>query len=269
MPEKPLIIYAVSDLTGDLSVNMAIAAVRQFRKLEPDVRRRARVDSPEKIKEIVDEAKAEGALILYTLVSSVFRHVLMEEAQGQGVRAIDLIGPVLETIAEKAGLEPSDQPGLQYKNRGHYLKKAETMTFTVKHDDGQGLETLDEADIIILGISRTSKTPLAIYLAYRGFKVANIPIVKGVDIPRELFKVDQRKLIALTIDQEKMVRLRSSRLQKLGRSLSEDYANPEYVNEEIAYQKKISAELGNIPIINITNKAIEEAATEILTILGR
>ena len=131
------------------------------------------------------------------------------------------------------------------------------------------MDSLDQADIVILGISRTSKTPLSIYLGYRGFNVANIPIVKGVDMPVALQQVDRHKLVGLTIDPEKLVMLRASRLQKLGRPLNEDYANLDYIKEELTNQRRILVSLGNIPVVNMTSKAIEEAATEILTILGR
>jgi regulator of PEP synthase PpsR (kinase-PPPase family) len=268
MTKRPFILYAVSDATGDLSVNIAVAAVEQFQALDSEIRRHPVTDTPDKVHEVVQEAKKEEALILYTLVSEELRHLLMEEAHAHGVAAIDVMGPVLEKIAEKAKLKPSDQPGLQYKKPGHHRKRTEMMTFTVKHDDGQGMDSIGEADIIIVGISRTSKTPLAMYLAHRGFKVANVPIVKGVEVPQELFEADQRKLVGLTIDQEKLSHIRSSRLQKLGRSLNEDYASSDYIKEELDYQRQIFADLGNIPVVNVTRKAIEEVATEILTILG-
>ena len=269
MNQSPVVLYAVSDATGDLTVNIAVAAARQFQELDSEIRRRSMVNTEEKVDEVVLEAKGEGAIILYTLVSSRLRQILMESAKAQGVTAIDVMGPVLDNIAAKAQLLPSDQPGLQYKVTRESLKRTETMTYTVRHDDGQGLETLDEADIIMSGISRTSKTPLSIYLAYRGFKVANIPIVKGVDIPSELFKVDRRKLVGLTIDPEELASLRISRLKKLGRPLDEAYASLEYITEELAYQRQVFVELGNIPVVNMTHKAIEEIATEILTVLGR
>ncbi len=269
MTGRRMTLFAVSDATGDLTVNVAIAAARQFNKLDPDIRRRALVTSREKVEAVVQEAKNEHGLIVHTLVAAELRQHLMEEAKAQGVPAVDVMGPVLDHIGSMVHLQPSDQPGMQYKMTGDYLKRTEVMTFTVKHDDGQGLDSINEADIIILGISRTSKTPLSIYLAYRGYRVAHVPIVKGVDIPRTLLNVDCSKIVGLIIDPEKIVTLRLSRLQKLGRPLNEDYANLEYIKEELAYQRRIFVDLGNIPVINVTSKAIEEAATEILTVLGK
>lgn len=264
-----LILIAVSDATGDLAVNIAVAAARQFQGLEADIRRRALINTAGKIAAVIDEAKQTDAMIVYTLVSEEMRRLLEEMSEREGVIAVDVMGPVLGTIATQVAQSPSDKPGMQYRVTGDYLKRTEVMTFTVKHDDGLGLETLSDADIVILGISRTSKTPLSIYLGYRGFKVANIPIVRKVDVSHSVYKADRKKLVGLTIEADKLVSLRQSRLQKLGRPLSEEYASLEYIKDELAYQRRIFAELGNIPVINMTNKAIEEAATEILTVLGR
>lgn len=264
-----LILIAVSDATGDLAVNIAVAAARQFQGLEADIRRRALINTAAKIAAVIDEAKQTDAMIVYTLVSQEMRQLLEDMSEREGVIAVDVMGPVLGTIATQVEQAPSDKPGMQYRVTGDYLKRTEVMTYTVKHDDGLGLETLGDADIIILGISRTSKTPLSIYLGYRGFKVANVPIVRNVDVSRSVYHADKKKLVGLTIEADKLVSLRQSRLQKLGRPLSEEYASLEYIKEELAYQRRIFAELGNIPVINMTNKAIEEAATEILTVLGR
>lgn len=269
MPSQRIILYAVSDATGDLTMNVAVAAARQFQELNPDIRRCPLVNTREKVEEMVQQAKREHALIIYTLVSAELRHLLMEEAKAQGVASVDVMGPVLESIAEKAHLRPSDQPGLQYKKATNFLKRTDSMIYTVKHDDGQTMDTVAEADIIMFGISRTSKTPLSIYLAYRGYRVANVPIVKGVELPRSVLNADRSKMVGVIIDPETLVQLRSARLQKLGRPLSEDYGRLDYIKEELAYQRQVFAKLGNIPVINITNKAIEEAATEILTVLGR
>jgi len=269
MSQESIILYSVSDATGDLAVNIAVAAARQFKELNSDIRRRPLSNTEEKIQRVIQEAKNENALILYTLVAAHLRHFLMEEAKAQGVTAVDVMGPVLDNIASIAALSPSDQPGLQYQMTGDYMRRTEVMTFTVKHDDGQGLDTIDEADIILLGISRTSKTPLSVYLAYRGYSVANVPLVKGVEPPAQLKSVSPGKMVGLIIEPEKLAGLRTSRLQKLGRPLNEDYASMEYIQEEIAFQRQIYTKLGNIPVINMTHKAIEEAATEILTVLGK
>jgi [pyruvate, water dikinase]-phosphate phosphotransferase / [pyruvate, water dikinase] kinase len=268
MSEAPIVIYAVSDATGDLAVKVAVAAVRQFTEIHPEIRRRVRVNTSKKIFEVIDEAKEEGALILYTLVSTELRQIITDASVKAHVAAVDVIGPVLDHVGRLVNESPSDRPGMQYRLSRDYFSKVDSLAFTVRHDDGLGLDDIADADIIILGVSRTSKTPLSIYLAYRGFRVANIPLVLGVSLPSELYDCDRAKMVGLALDPEILISLRTSRLRKLGRPLTEDYVKMDYINEELVHQKKVFADLGNIPVINVTNKAIEEAATDILTVLG-
>lgn len=269
MSEGKFILYAVSDATGDLAVNIATSAARQFQKIHSDIRRRARVDTPEKVTQLVDEVVRESGLIVYTFVSSELRKDLHKKAKKKKVPVIDIMGPTLETLARFIHEAPSDRPGMQYELTRNYYRRNDAVEFTVVHDDGLHLDTLGEADIIIIGISRTSKTPLAMYLAFRGFKVANIPIVKGVDLAKEVYAADRRKMIGVTVDSENLEDLRASRLSNLGRSLEEDYVDRDYIEAELEHQRRVFADLGNIPVINVTKKAIEEAATEILIVLGK
>jgi regulator of PEP synthase PpsR (kinase-PPPase family) len=185
------------------------------------------------------------------------------------VVAVDIMGPVMDVFTAYLHSHPSDEPGMKYRLTNEYFRRQEAIEFTVKHDDGMGLDTLGQADIALLGISRTSKTPLSVYLAMRGHKVANIPLVREVPLPAELEQVDRNKMVGLSITAEKLVQLRETRLIKLGRPLSEEYANLDRVNEELAYARKVFESLGNLPVIDVTGKAIEEIATEVLLTLGK
>lgn len=269
MENKKLIFYAVSDATGDLAVNITISAVRQFEFVEPNIRRRARIDTPEKVSEVIAEARETGGFIIYTFVSPELRQDLQEKAKAQNVPVVDVMGPTLKQLTDFVHANPSDLPGRQYTLTQNYYQRNDAVEFTVKHDDGLGLDTLNNADIIILGISRTSKTPLSMYLAFRGYRVANVPIVKNVELPTEIFATNRNKMVGVIVDPESLASWRTSRMNKLGRSLNEEYVNIEYIKEEFAYQRKLFAQLGNIPMINVTKKAIEESATEILTVLGK
>jgi len=164
---------------------------------------------------------------------------------------------------------PSDQPGLRYQMNPEYIRRNEAIEFTVQHDDGMGLETLHEADIVLLGVSRTSKTPLSIYLAYHGFKTANVPIVLNVPLPWEVLSVAPQKIVGLTIAPETLMDLRTKRLQKLGRGLRDQYVDPDVIDEELQYSKNFFSSLPNCPVIAVTSKAIEEVASEILTVLNK
>lgn len=268
-PNKPLYIYALSDATGELPINIATAAARQFQSEGIQIVRRAKVKDPASIRASVEEAHRTDGVIIFTLVSGTLRKELVATAANAGVVAIDIMGPVMDAIHDKLQQEPSDRPGLKYALNDEYFRRNEAVDYTVKHDDGMGLETLEQADIVLVGVSRSSKTPLAIYLAYRGYRVANVPIIFQIRPPAELFKVDPKKIVGIVVNPDKLVELRSLRLSKLGRPPSEDYANPEKVREEISYARQIFREIGGCPEIDVTLKAIEEAASEVLHVLGK
>jgi regulator of PEP synthase PpsR (kinase-PPPase family) len=262
-------IYAVSDATGEMAMSVAFAAMRQFKLENVNIVRKAKVLDKGRIRQVIAEAKKNHGIIIYTLVSQELRKIFHEEAEQEGVVAIDIMGPVLSVFTTFFHATPSAEPGLKYRNTKDYYKRQESVEFTVKHDDGLGLDTLNQADIVLLGISRTSKTPLSIYLAYRGYKVANIPLIRDVPFPEELKQVDSSKLVGLTVSSQKLVQLRESRLMKLGRPLSEEYANINRVNEELEYCRSVYEQLGGITVIDVTDKAIEEIASEVLLVLGK
>ncbi len=261
-------IYAVSDATGELAISIATAALRQFGQDGVAVLRRARIRTMDRVMKVVREAADNQGMIVYTLVSHELRDALHRAAAEMKLPAVDIMGPLLDTFAKFFAASPSDQPGLKYQITTEYFRRNDAIEFSVKHDDGQGLETIDQADIILLGISRTSKTPLSIYLAYRGFKTANVPIIRGVSPPRELRSLNIRKLVGLTVSPDKLSDLRSARLSKLGLPPTESYANIDFIRQEISYAHDVFEGLGRLPVIDVTSKAIEEIATEVLTALG-
>lgn len=262
-------IFAVSDATGEMAMNIAVAALRQFNVENVNIVRKARVTDERRMEDVVSDAKKKHAIVLFTFVAHDKRKKFMEVCDRQKVVGIDIMGPVMDVFTSFLHEAPSPEPGLKYKHTTEYFRRQEAIEFTVKHDDGMGLDTLAQADIVLLGISRTSKTPLGIYLSYRGFKVANIPLVKEVPPPKELEQVDKGKMVGLTINIDKLIQLRETRLIKLGRPLSEEYASYDRVSDEMAYAKKIFEKLGPIPVIDVTGKAIEEIATEVLLCLGK
>ena len=152
---------------------------------------------------------------------------------------MDLLGPLLEKLSRYLKRNPETQPGLFHQVNENYFKRIEAIEFTVKHDDGKYADSLDRADIILVGLSRTSKTPLSVYLSYKGWKVANVPLVKDIDPPAELFQTDQRKIIGLVIDPETLVKIRRERLVKMGDNPSADYANLNHVIAEIDFCKDL------------------------------
>ncbi|QQR79958.1 MAG: kinase/pyrophosphorylase [Deltaproteobacteria bacterium] len=263
-----MIVYAVSDATGELALSVTNAAVRQFKKEGVPILQRTRVRSAERTIGVVQEAHDTKGCIIFTFVSKNLRQLLLKTAQDMGVLAIDVMGPVLDSLESFLHVKPSDEPGLRHDFSSSYLKRNEAIEFSVKHDDGLGMDTVRNADIILIGISRTSKTPLSIYLSYRGYKTANVPLVRGVPIPSVLHLVDPAKLVGLTISPEKLADLRTSRLAKLGVGHMENYANIESITQEIKYANRVFQTLKVKAIIDVTFKAIEEVASDVLSSFG-
>lgn len=257
-------IYVISDATGETVETVTLAALSQFKKKDIIISRIGNVRTDEHIRSILEEAAEVRGLIVYTLVSDRLRRVLREEAYKYQLLTIDIIGPLLETLSVYLGRSPQAKPGLLHKIDDLYFRRIEAIDFTVKHDDGQNLRTMVEADIVLLGVSRTTKTPLSIYLAKEGWRVANIPVVLDIPLPQELFFMDQRKIVGLIIDPEKLTNIRKARLRHLGQELS-SYADMDYVSQEVDYSKDLFRK-NRWPLINVTNRAVEEVAGDILAL---
>ena len=178
----------------------------------------------------------------------------------------NVMGPVLTRLADLLELSPISKPGLFRELNKDYFRRIEAIDFTVKHDDGAGLSTIGNADIILVGVSRASKTPLSVYLSYRGWKVANVPIILDVPIPDELKTVDQRRIIGLTVNPQVLRIIRVEREKKLGKTNVEDYTDIRNIQKEVLYANKIFKEMG-WPVLDVTNKSIEESATIIMQMI--
>ena len=262
-----MVLYAVSDATGELAIALSTAVIKQFQSNLPVIRR-GKVRSKERMEGVLQEAKTTQGLVVYTIVSKDVRDWTQKRAEELQVPVVDVMGPLLETMGQYLKVAPSDQPGLKYEFSRDYLRRNEAIEFTVKHDDGNALETIDESDIILLGISRTSKTPLSIYLAYRGYKTANVPLILDMPVSPLIKSANPKKMIGLTISPDKLVDLRSARLSRLGISRVDRYSDLNHINDEVDYARHIFQDLGKIPVINVTTKAIEEVATEIISVMG-
>ena len=181
-----------------------------------------------------------------------------------GLDAIDLISPLLYKLSDVLGSAPREEPGLLHQVDTEYFKRVEAVNFTVKQDDGQELRHLYRADMVLVGVSRTSKTPLSIYLAHKGYKVANVPLINGIDPPTELFQIDQKKVVGLMIDPKRLVELRSARLRNLRQNPRGNYADFEAVEEEVEWCRRLFRRHHQWQVIDVTNKSVEESAAEIL-----
>jgi regulator of PEP synthase PpsR (kinase-PPPase family) len=202
--------------------------------------------------------------VAYTLVDPVLAEAVERVAEEHGLFAVDLLSGLIYSLSRFLGVASQEKPGLLHRIDTDYHKRVEAVNFTVKHDDGQETRYLHKADLVLVGVSRSSKTPLSMYLAHKGYKVANVPLVKGIEPPEELFQIDQNKIVGLIIDPKRLVDIRASRLINMRQSSRGSYADYQQVEDELAYCKQLYRCHQEWQVINVTNKSIEEAASEIM-----
>lgn len=264
---KPAEIFVVSDGTGDTASSATQAAMLQFRapwrmRTFRDVRQESQA------RRVIELAARSGALVVFTVVDERVARTLRDHGASQGVRTVDLLGPLISRAAQHLGAEPRLQPGLLHGFSDEYFRRIDAVEFAVRHDDGANLRTLVDADLVLTGISRTSKTPLSMYLAQRGIKVGNIPLVPGLDPPRELREFDPRRVIGLVLDPGALLTIRRSRLRQMRASPYVDYVDPDAVLGELARSRRLFREHG-WRMVDISGKAVEETAGRILELIGR
>ncbi|MHC0035879.1 pyruvate, water dikinase regulatory protein [Pseudoneobacillus sp. C159] len=257
------VIYVVSDSVGETAELVTKAAISQFNNANFILKRFPYVEDNENIDEVISLAKFDKGMLAFTLVKPEMREYIKEKSLEAGVYACDLIGPLMDKIHELTGETPLLEPGLVRKLDEDYFKKVEAIEFAVQYDDGRDPRGILKADIVLIGVSRTSKTPLSQYLAHKRLKVANVPLVPEVDPPEELFLVPKEKCFGLQISPEKLNDIRKERLKSLGLNDQASYANLERIKQEINYFNKIVERIG-CQVIEVTNKAVEETANAIL-----
>jgi hypothetical protein len=259
--------FAVSDGTGTTAERVMRAALTQFEGQDVQITRYGRVRTVERVHEVVDEAVQTGAFIIHTLVSADMRRLILEEGRQRGVATIDLMGPLLARLTEVLSATPRAEPGLFAPFDDAYLGRVEAIRFTVDHDDGRNVHDLPQADIVLVGVSRTCKTPLSIYLGNQGWRVANVPLIWGIDPPDLLFKLPRRRVVMLMVQPERLAVLRENRVERMG-TLSQKYATLDFVRQELVYAFELVDRRSDWPIVDMTYKSIEEAAAEVVTLLG-
>jgi regulator of PEP synthase PpsR (kinase-PPPase family) len=228
--------------------------------IEPDVL------NEERVNQVVSKALETKGIIVHTMVDPEIRKLLIDCCTKQGVNHIDLVGSLSDYLSDLLKISPISKPGLYRLRNIAYFQRVEALDFTLKQDDGQNPDKITHADIILTGVSRTGKTPLSIYLAMFGWKVANVPIVEGIEPPKALFEADPGRVFGLDISAIYLISQRANRVRHLGLSEDSDYINKRKVADELDFARRIF-ERGGFTIINITNKPIESSANEILTIL--
>lgn len=260
---SPREVYLLSDATGDTAESMVQAALSQFGEKPVVLRRFSNVRSKNQVYEILDHALAAQALVVFTMANSELAQLVYDECDALGLACHDLLTPLLLRLAEQLGHSPREMPGLLRGMDAEYFRRIEAVEFTVKHDDGQECRNLHKADIVLAGVSRSSKTPVSIYLAHRGWKVANVPVVAGIALPSELLEVDPARVAGLIIDPQRLMELRAARLVNMGQNPRTEYADYERIDDEIRAARRLFRKQ-RWTVIDVSNKAIEETANEIL-----
>jgi len=267
-PQKPdstvKTIYLVGEGTGETVSKIAKASLAQFSRQRVEVKAFFQVRGKRQVGRIVKEAVEKKALVAFSVVEPTLRDFLIERANSGGIEAIDVIGDFIMHLSRFLGEEPLEVPGGQHALDEEYYRRIEAINFAVKHDDGNLAHGLRIADLVLVGLSRSGKTPLSIYLAHQGWKVANVPLHPDVMAPEELFQVDQRKVFALVINVESLVKVREARLEQLGLAPYAKYADPVKIADELEWCKAYYEKNPRWRIVDISTKAIEEAAASIL-----
>jgi [pyruvate, water dikinase]-phosphate phosphotransferase / [pyruvate, water dikinase] kinase len=266
--ETKTTVYVISDSIGETGEKMARAAISQFENDKIDVVRVPFVRTPEQIRDIVQEAVRTGGIICHTLVSLDLCESLDRYAAKHGVRYVDLMGPMLAALSDVTGDRPAMKPGIIHKLDEEYFRKVEAVEFAVMYDDGKNPAGFLKADIVLIGVSRTSKTPMSMYLANKRYKVANLPLVPEVRLPEEIFKVPAHRIIGLIIDPYKLNSIRNERMKALGFAGDANYTSIDRIEEELAYAKSVMRKL-HCPILDVSNRAIEETAARIVEIIEK
>ena len=260
-------IFVISDATGHTAQRALTAALTQFPDIQVDIILKQQVREESQLEELVPEIIAADGMIVHTLVSQALRDSLVRITRIQNIDSIDLMGPLLGRLSLHLSNVPTQQPGLAFKLNKEYFKRIDSMQFAFSHDDGQRFYEYDKAEIVLVGVSRTFKTPLCVYLAFKGWFVANYPVILGVEPPEILSELPIGSVFGLTTEASDLSTLRSVRQQYLGGSGGE-YASLEHVKNELNYANNIFIK-NDWPVVSVTSKPIEEISSEILAIKRR
>jgi hypothetical protein len=261
-------ILVVSDGTGRTAERILRAALAQFPGAEVDIVVRSNVRTVQKVRQVVLEAAAAEGFIVHTIVTRTVREAMIRTGREHNVETIDLMGPLIARLTESLATSPAEKPGVFAQLNRSYFRRIETMEFAFRHDDGQRLEDIRKAELVLLGVSRTFKTPLSIYMAFKGWFVANVPIVMNQEPPAVLDKIPPNRVFCLDTNARELAELRRTRDDYLKGAAGPSYADPEYIRIELMQARKFYAQHSGWSIVNVTNKPIEEIATEILAVRG-
>ncbi len=265
---RPRPIYIISDGTGDTAEKVVRAGLHQFSGYLVHLQLYPNITEPSALIPLMDRAKAESAFVVITLVHPEMRRFAQDAARERSVQVVDLLDELLQQLASFLQSPMEAVPGLMHRADEDYFRRVAAVEFTVKADDGKEPRLLRKADIILVGVSRTSKTPLSVFLAHKGFKVSNVPVVFEQEPPDEVFEVDMRRVFGLTIDPESLRDIRRQRVVTMGMPGRSNYDDMDYILAELEWAEELFRRNPNWPVIDVTRRAVEETAAQILRIMG-
>ena len=265
MTREPVELHIVSDSTGETAARLVLALEAQFPEQPFEVVRHPRVESAEDLQLAVSRARGRPAVMVYTLVEPGLRGEMRRLCRRARLHYCDLLGHPIDSISRVAGVAARMEPGARAPLDDTYFKRVEAIEFAVRYDDGLGAG-LDEAEIVLVGVSRTSKTPLSMYLGYLGHKTANVPIVKGIEPPSHLFEIDPSKIVGLTIDADRLGEIRRARILTM-RSPNRRYADLADIYDELDVAAAVHRRLG-CPVIDVSELSVEETAMRIIRLVA-
>jgi len=256
-------IHLVSDATGETVASIVRACMVQFERVQPVLHTWGLVRTVGQIERVIGEIDTHPGLVFFTLVDGTVRGKLEEACRRRSLPCISVLDPVMAALSTYFGSPVTALPGRQYQLDAEYFRRIDAMQFTLAHDDGQLIELVEEADVVLVGVSRTSKTPTSMYLANRGLKCANYPLVPGVSLPPELENAVNPLVVGLTKDPKSLSDIRRARLRLLNQTEETDYAQFERVREEVQDARRLFTRLG-WPVVDVTRRSIEEASATII-----
>jgi len=263
MRMKEFHLHLVSDSTGETVGNVARAVIAQFDDVEADEHIWSLIRTRGQLDKVLAGIESHPGIVMYTLVDKNLRDVLKAECLKRSLPCIPVLAPIIAELTTYLGIESSTLPGRQHELDEKYFSRVEAINYTLAHDDGQGTWDLNDADILLIGVSRTSKSPTCVYLANRGFKTANIPFVKTELLPPDLENLKKPLIVGLTIGTDRLIQIRKTRLQSLKQEENTNYVDLEKVEEEIRESRKLFAK-NKWPVIDVTRRSVEETAATII-----
>jgi [pyruvate, water dikinase]-phosphate phosphotransferase / [pyruvate, water dikinase] kinase len=263
---QPVELHIVSDATGETAARLVIALEAQFPDQPFEEIRHPRVETVDDLHIAVTEARGRPAVMVYTLVQPELRAAMRQLCRRARVHYCDLLGHPIDSIARVSGMAARMTPGVRAPLDHTYFRRIEAIEFAVKYDDGVG-GGLDEADLVLVGVSRTSKTPLSMYLGYLGYKTANVPVVRDIAPPQELLEIDPAKIVGLTIDPDRLAEIRRARVRSMG-ATKRRYAELDAIYAELEQASRLHRRLG-CPVLDVSELSVEETAMRIVRLVDQ